>query len=162
MRADRGYWCLPEVDLGLPLTVPMKEVVTVRLPRAAAHDAIMTGRRYTAEQAHAIGIVEHVEAEERRAGSCDRTGWRHGAQGPFGDRRAQAHAVRSDRADLRSGSRRDEVAVVRTRWLLGGAVYVGVAAVAVAVAAWPAVVAALLVAGVLFVIAVRSAPSPTP
>lgn len=60
MRSDRGYWCLPEVDLGLPLTEPMMEVVTVRLPRAAAHDAIMTGRRYTAAEAQAIGIVEHV------------------------------------------------------------------------------------------------------
>jgi Delta3-Delta2-enoyl-CoA isomerase len=65
MRDDRGYWCLPEVDLGLPLTVPMKEVVTVRLPRAAAYDAIMTGRRYSAAEAHAIGIVDHVAAEER-------------------------------------------------------------------------------------------------
>ena len=65
MRDDRGYWCLPEVDLGLPLTVPMKEVVAVRLPRAAAYDSIMTGRRYTAAEAHAIGIVEHVVPEDR-------------------------------------------------------------------------------------------------
>lgn len=63
MRDDRGYWCLPEVDLGLPLTDPMLQVVTARLPRAAAHDAIMTGRRYTAAEAHALGIVEHVAAE---------------------------------------------------------------------------------------------------
>ncbi len=65
MRDDRGYWCLPEVDLGLPLTVPMQQVVSVRLPRAAAYDAIMTGRRYTATEAHAIGIVDHVAAEDR-------------------------------------------------------------------------------------------------
>jgi len=63
MRDDRGYWCLPEVDLGLPLTGPMRSVVTARLPRAAAHDAIMTGRRYTAVEANALGIVEHVAAE---------------------------------------------------------------------------------------------------
>ncbi len=50
---------------------------------------------------------------------------------------------------------------VRTRWFLGSALYVGVAAVAVAVAAWPAMVAALLLAGALFVIAVRSDPSST-
>ncbi len=63
MRDDRGYWCLPEVDLGLPLTGPMRSVVTTRLPRAAAHDAIMTGRRYTAVEANASGIVEHVASE---------------------------------------------------------------------------------------------------
>ena len=39
------------------------EIVTVRLPRAAAHDAIMTGRRYTATEAQSLGIVEHVADE---------------------------------------------------------------------------------------------------
>jgi enoyl-CoA hydratase/carnithine racemase len=63
MRADRGFWCLPEVDLGLPLTDGMKAVVTARLPRAAAADAMMTGRRYTAADALARGIVEHTAAE---------------------------------------------------------------------------------------------------
>lgn len=64
MRADRGYWCLPEVDLGLPLTVPMQSVVSVRLPRAAAYDAIMTGRRYGGEEARSLGIVDHVASED--------------------------------------------------------------------------------------------------
>lgn len=63
MRSDRGYWCLPEVDLGLPLTVPMQAVVSARLPRAAAHDAIITGRRYDAQHAARLGIVEHVAPE---------------------------------------------------------------------------------------------------
>ena len=63
MRTDRGYWCLPEVDLGLPLTVPMKEVVTARLPLPAAADAMMTGRRYSAEEALRSGIVDHLAAE---------------------------------------------------------------------------------------------------
>jgi enoyl-CoA hydratase/carnithine racemase len=60
MRSDRGYWCLPEVDLGLPLTDGMKAVVTARLPRTAAADAMMTGRRYGAAEALARGIVEHT------------------------------------------------------------------------------------------------------
>jgi enoyl-CoA hydratase/carnithine racemase len=63
MRADRGYWCLPEVDLGLPLTDGMKAVVTARLPLTAAADAMMTGRRYTAADALARGIVEHTAPE---------------------------------------------------------------------------------------------------
>ncbi len=68
MRNDRGYWCLPEVDLGLPLTEAMTAVVTARLPMEAAHDAILTGRRYSAEDAHALGIVTDTSDDERLLG----------------------------------------------------------------------------------------------
>ena len=63
MRSDRGYWCLPEVDLGLPLTPAMFAAVTARLSLASAAEAMNTGRRYTAAEAVAAGIVEHVAAE---------------------------------------------------------------------------------------------------
>jgi enoyl-CoA hydratase/carnithine racemase len=63
MRDDRGYWCLPEVDLGLPLTEAMHAVVTAKLPRVTAHEAIMTGRRYNAPEALAAGIVNRTAAE---------------------------------------------------------------------------------------------------
>jgi Delta3-Delta2-enoyl-CoA isomerase len=63
MREDRGYWCLPEADLGLPLTQEMFAVVTAKLPRRAAHEAIMTGRRYDARQAQAAGIVHWTASE---------------------------------------------------------------------------------------------------
>jgi Delta3-Delta2-enoyl-CoA isomerase len=63
MRSDRGYWCLPEVDLGLPVTAPMFAVVTARLSTATAAEALNTGRRYTADEAVAAGIVEHTAAE---------------------------------------------------------------------------------------------------
>ncbi len=32
MREDRGYWCLPEVDLGLPLSPAMYAVVAAHIP----------------------------------------------------------------------------------------------------------------------------------
>ena len=63
MRSDRGFWCLPEVDLGLAVTVPMFEVVTARLPAPAAADALLTGRRYSGDDALRRGIVDHVAAE---------------------------------------------------------------------------------------------------
>lgn len=63
MREDRGYWCLPEVDLGLPLTEPMFTAVTARLDVATAAEAMNTGRRYTAAEAFAAGIVEHTAPE---------------------------------------------------------------------------------------------------
>ena len=65
MRSDRGYWCLPEVDLGLPLSEAMAAVVTARLPMEAAQDAILTGRRYSAEEAMALGIVTDTSDEAR-------------------------------------------------------------------------------------------------
>ncbi len=63
MRADRGYWCLPEVDLGLPLTPAMYATVAAHLPHATLHEAIVTGRRYGGEEALAAGIVERTGAE---------------------------------------------------------------------------------------------------
>lgn len=63
MRGDRGFWCLPEVDLGLPLTPGMFAAVTARLSVACAAEAMNTGRRYTADEAHRAGIVEHVADE---------------------------------------------------------------------------------------------------
>jgi len=63
MRSDRGYWCLPEVDLGLPLTPVMHGVVSARLPHATLHEAITTGRRYDAEAAVAARIA-HRSAPE--------------------------------------------------------------------------------------------------
>lgn len=64
MREDRGYWCLPEADLGLPLTEPMFAAVTARLPVATAAEAMNTARRYTAPEALAAGIVEHTAPDE--------------------------------------------------------------------------------------------------
>jgi len=63
MRDDRGYWCLPEVDLGLPVTAPMFAVITAKLPRVAAHDALVTGRRYPAAEALTAGIVHRIAPE---------------------------------------------------------------------------------------------------
>ncbi len=64
MRSDRGYWCLPEVDLGLPLTPAMMAVITAKLPREAAHEAIMTGQRYDAAEAQIAGIVNLTAPED--------------------------------------------------------------------------------------------------
>ncbi len=65
MRADRGYFCLPEIDLGLPLHPGMTALITARLPGATAHEAIVTGRRFGGEDAVTAGIAETaLPAEE--------------------------------------------------------------------------------------------------
>lgn len=64
MREDRGYWCLPEVDLGLPLTPAMYAVLEARLPRPVLADAALTGRRFAGPEALAAGIVTEVAPED--------------------------------------------------------------------------------------------------
>jgi enoyl-CoA hydratase/carnithine racemase len=63
MREDRGYWCLPEVDLGLPLTPGMYAVVAAHVPRQALHDSALSGRRYSGPEAVAAGIADEVAPE---------------------------------------------------------------------------------------------------
>ncbi|MEW2360078.1 enoyl-CoA hydratase-related protein [Spirillospora sp. NPDC029432] len=63
MRTDRGYFCLPEVDLGMNFTPGMFALIQSRLSPAAAHEAMITGRRFTAEEARAAGIVHRTAPE---------------------------------------------------------------------------------------------------
>ncbi len=63
MRSDRGFWCLPEVDLGMPLRPGMTALITARLPKPTFHEAIVTGRRYAAEDALAASIVQATGPE---------------------------------------------------------------------------------------------------
>lgn len=64
MREDRGYWCLPEVDLGLPLTPAMHAVVATHVPKATMAEAALTGRRYSGPEAVAAGIAVAAVAED--------------------------------------------------------------------------------------------------
>jgi Delta3-Delta2-enoyl-CoA isomerase len=65
MREDRGYWCLPEVDLGMPLTPEMYTVVSARVHGAALSDALLTGRRYTSAEALAAGFITATAPEDQ-------------------------------------------------------------------------------------------------
>ena len=64
MRTDRGYFCLPEVDLGMSLTPGMSALVQARLSAAVAHEALITGRRYAAPDAREAGIVARTAAQD--------------------------------------------------------------------------------------------------
>jgi Delta3-Delta2-enoyl-CoA isomerase len=65
MREDRGYWCLPEADLGFPITPAMLAVIAAKVPRRSAQEAVLTGRRYGAPEAAAAGIVHQVASEDQ-------------------------------------------------------------------------------------------------
>ncbi|MFI1996169.1 enoyl-CoA hydratase-related protein [Actinoplanes sp. NPDC020271] len=64
MRADRGYWCLPEVNINIPFTPGMSALIQGRLAPQVAHEAMTTGRRYGGEEALAARIVDHAVAED--------------------------------------------------------------------------------------------------
>ncbi|SRR5581483_6831887 len=63
MRADRGFWCLPEVDLGLSFTPGMDALLRARLPVRAAQRAMTTGQRYGGIEAHAAGLIDATAAD---------------------------------------------------------------------------------------------------
>jgi len=57
MRADRGYFCFPEVDIHIPFSPGMAAIIQAKLTPAAAVEAMTTGRRYGGADAEAIGLV---------------------------------------------------------------------------------------------------------
>lgn len=72
MRADRGFFCLPEVDIGIPFTPGMSALIQARLPVQVAHSAMTTGRRYGGADAQRAGIVDHaVEEDEVVPRACE-------------------------------------------------------------------------------------------
>ncbi|AVH60713.1 MULTISPECIES: enoyl-CoA hydratase-related protein [Streptomyces] len=63
MRADRGFWCLPEADINIPFTPGMAALIQSRLAPQTAHEAMVTARRYGGSDAAAAGIVERAVDE---------------------------------------------------------------------------------------------------
>jgi enoyl-CoA hydratase/carnithine racemase len=64
MRADRGWFCLPEVDLGIPFTPGMSALIASKLSPQLAHRTMVLGERFGGSEAQAAGIVEHAVAEQ--------------------------------------------------------------------------------------------------
>lgn len=63
MRADRGYFCFPEVDIAIPFTPGMSAIVQAKLTPRAAVDAMTTGRRFGGTDAEATGLVDGTADE---------------------------------------------------------------------------------------------------
>ena len=64
MRADRGFWCLPEADINMPFTPGMSALIRGRLVPQVAHEAMVTARRYGGHDALAAGIVDRAVDEQ--------------------------------------------------------------------------------------------------
>jgi Delta3-Delta2-enoyl-CoA isomerase len=65
MRDDRGYVCLPEVDIRIPFSPGMCALIMAKVPSRTAVDAMTTGRRYPAQAALDAGLVDAVTTLEQ-------------------------------------------------------------------------------------------------
>jgi len=63
MRSGHGYFCMPEIDMRVPLHPGMTAILQARLPKQTVHEVIATGRRYAAEDALARQIVDEALPE---------------------------------------------------------------------------------------------------
>lgn len=64
MREDRGFLCLPEVQINFPFTDGMTAFVQSRLSQPTKHIAMCTGKRYGGADALAAGMVDGVTTLE--------------------------------------------------------------------------------------------------
>jgi enoyl-CoA hydratase/carnithine racemase len=60
MRADRGFFCLPEVDIKIPLAPGMNSLIRCRMSPAVFRDTVLTGKRIGGMEARTTGIVDEA------------------------------------------------------------------------------------------------------
>ena len=58
MRQDRGWFSVSEVDVGVPIPPAMMGILHAKLPPNTTRNAVLTGKRYTADEAIAAGISD--------------------------------------------------------------------------------------------------------
>jgi enoyl-CoA hydratase/carnithine racemase len=64
MRADRGYFCLPEIDLKVTLPAGMMSLLKLKLAPPVLRDMLLTGRRIGGAEAMRLGIVDEACAAD--------------------------------------------------------------------------------------------------
>lgn len=63
MRADRGFFCFPEVDIHIPFTPGMAALIQAKVTPQAAVASMTTGRRFGGVDAAGLGIVDVTAGE---------------------------------------------------------------------------------------------------
>ena len=70
MRADKGYFCLPEVDIRIPFNPGMAALIQAKLTPQAAVASMTTGRRFGGPDAENFGIVDATASEGALPGAA--------------------------------------------------------------------------------------------
>lgn len=64
MREDKGWFCFPEVDIKIPFTPIMHEIVDLLPNKRALRDLLLTGKRIGGTEAVQLGIVDAAYPEK--------------------------------------------------------------------------------------------------
>lgn len=64
MRTDRGYFCLPEIDLEMPFLPGMNAILRSAIPEIVLREMQLTGVRMTAQMCQAHGIVKDAYPQD--------------------------------------------------------------------------------------------------
>ena len=64
MRADRGYFCFPEVDIHIPFTPVIHRIVDSLADRPVITELVLTGKRIGGEEALKMKVVSAIYPEE--------------------------------------------------------------------------------------------------
>jgi enoyl-CoA hydratase/carnithine racemase len=80
MRDDRGYFCLPSVDVGIPFTPGMSALIAAKLPQPIAHDLVVSCRRIGGSEAAATGVVNRAVGSDALMSVAQRIASTHGGK----------------------------------------------------------------------------------
>ena len=64
MRADKGFFCLPEIDIRMNLIPSMNALVCHKIHGRVLRDILLTGKRVGGEEAKVMGIVDESASED--------------------------------------------------------------------------------------------------
>lgn len=82
MRADRGFFSLPSVDVGIPFTQGMTALIARKVPPPWADDLAISGDRFGGREAAERHIVHRAVPEEAVVPMASEIGDRHSGKDP--------------------------------------------------------------------------------
>ncbi len=93
MRADRGYFCFPEVDLGIPFLPGMIAFVKKAVPYYKFNEMKLTGRKVAAAELEAAHVIEKAcpDADRLMAESLAFAKTFQKKRGIFGEHKKRLH-----------------------------------------------------------------------
>ncbi len=93
MRADRGYFCFPEVDISIPFLPSMIAFCKKAIPQHRFNELKLTGRRVTAEELLADHVISDAfpDAATTLQGAMDYAATFNKSRAIFGEHKRRMH-----------------------------------------------------------------------